>query len=260
MKVYKILFFIAIISLLGSLSYWGWIIFTDDKISPQTSTTTASLVISETEVDYDIEFVERKEETEYYHISLKYPQLAGDSVSLGIINRFIQSHVDTAVSSFKRQINENRESLTPASSGFKSGLFINVDDQIIRGEVNNIQTISVSLSLSEYFAGAAHPYNSVIAFTFNAVNGARLQLKDVFTRGDYLNYLSRESRAKLENYKQDGQSIVFDSNMVREGTEPIESNFSNFLIEEETLMIIFNPYQVAPYAAGVIKIKIPLSN
>lgn len=51
-----------------------------------------------------------------------------------------------------------------------------------------------------------------------------------------------------------------DIDWVQNGTDPIEENFEAFAITDEgkTLTVYFNPYQVAPYAWGILAVKIEL--
>ncbi len=44
-----------------------------------------------------------------------------------------------------------------------------------------------------------------------------------------------------------------------EGLAPVESNFQNFVIDGEELVILIPPYQVAAYAAGVFEARVPLA-
>lgn len=51
-----------------------------------------------------------------------------------------------------------------------------------------------------------------------------------------------------------------DIDWIQNGTEPIEENFETFAITDEgrTLTVYFNPYQIAPYAWGILAVKIEL--
>lgn len=51
-----------------------------------------------------------------------------------------------------------------------------------------------------------------------------------------------------------------DTQWISEGTAPKEENFENFLITDNALIIIFDPYEVAPYAAGSVFVEIPLDS
>jgi hypothetical protein len=44
------------------------------------------------------------------------------------------------------------------------------------------------------------------------------------------------------------------------GTAPTHENFQEIGITKAGLTVLFNPYQVAPYARGVPEVKIPLAD
>jgi hypothetical protein len=46
---------------------------------------------------------------------------------------------------------------------------------------------------------------------------------------------------------------------ITDGTTPNDANFANFFVDNNTLVILFAPYQVAPYAAGPQTLRIPFS-
>ena len=46
--------------------------------------------------------------------------------------------------------------------------------------------------------------------------------------------------------------------MLKDGTEPLVENFSSLTLTPEGICINFQPYQVAPWAAGVQKVNMPL--
>jgi hypothetical protein len=46
--------------------------------------------------------------------------------------------------------------------------------------------------------------------------------------------------------------------MLSAGTTPEEKNFANFFLDNQEFVLLFPPYQVAPYAAGPQTLRIPL--
>ena len=50
-----------------------------------------------------------------------------------------------------------------------------------------------------------------------------------------------------------------DVDYIRQGVTPEALNFQSYAIEGDALVLIFPPYQVAPYAAGTQEVSIPLS-
>jgi hypothetical protein len=50
-----------------------------------------------------------------------------------------------------------------------------------------------------------------------------------------------------------------DKDYIASGTLPIDDAFQNFAIDNDTLLMIFPPYQVGPYVYGTVTDPIPLS-
>jgi hypothetical protein len=80
-----------------------------------------------------------------------------------------------------------------------------------------------------------------------------LSLDQVFDAVDYLEHLSRLSRAAL--LSDSGR----DEQWVLSGTEPKRESFCAFNIGVAGLLITFDEYQVDCYAAGPQVIEIPAS-
>ncbi|MDD3520749.1 MAG: RsiV family protein, partial [Actinomycetota bacterium] len=83
-----------------------------------------------------------------------------------------------------------------------------------------------------------------------------LELKDIFKKDSgYLNKLSDCCRADLK--KQLENIDVATDEMFEEGTAPVYENYSNFVLLQNDIVIIFGQYQIAPYAAGMFGVRIP---
>jgi hypothetical protein len=110
----------------------------------------------------------------------------------------------------------------------------------------------------------AHPNTFFHTFTFDTTTGASLSLSDIFVPGaDYASLLSSTSRKLLPQAiaKKTGVSKSdIDTAMLTAGTTAVPENFRNWYIEGKNLVIIFEPYQVAAYAAGSQTISIPFSD
>ncbi len=105
--------------------------------------------------------------------------------------------------------------------------------------------------------GGAHGNTYFKTFVFNKDTGALLSLADLFTSGsDYLGKLSSLSRTGLTA----SLGTFADSTMLNPGTEAKEENFQNFFFDNNYLVLLFPPYQVAAYAAGPQTLRIPASD
>lgn len=109
----------------------------------------------------------------------------------------------------------------------------------------------------------AHPNTYFRTFTFDRKTGINLALSDIFLpNADYLSVLTEQSRKILvaSIAAREGVKVTdVDMDYLRRGTGPDADNFANWHIEGTSLVLIFPPYQVAPYAAGVQTAVIPFS-
>lgn len=122
--------------------------------------------------------------------------------------------------------------------------------------------VSYVFTMSEDTLGA-HPNTTYKTFVFDGKTGTQLSIKDLFAPGaDYLVTLSMKTRALLPAIiaKSEGVSQKsIDTNMMLSGTTAAEENFADWYVEGTDLVIIFAPYQVAPYAAGPQTVRIPIA-
>lgn len=104
----------------------------------------------------------------------------------------------------------------------------------------------------------AHPNTYYRTFVFDASSGEGLHLDDIFSpTADYLGVLSMLSREKLAVQMEKAGGVAPDKDMLEAGTTPDADNFQNFYLEGPDLVLIFPPYQVAPYVYGAQEVRIP---
>ncbi len=116
-------------------------------------------------------------------------------------------------------------------------------------------TVSYIFTVYENTLGA-HGNLFFHTFTFDTSTGAKLTLADLFApNATYLDTLSAISRAELPGVI--GKNA--DTGFITRGTTPEAKNFENFFIDNGYLDILFDPYQVAPYALGPQTLRIPLA-
>lgn len=191
------------------------------------------------EVKWVVETETDNEETADFEISINYPVLVNSE------------HPDTAedVNDYIiSSILEYRDSVTdieidPYSS--KAFLSLNYDVKFL-----NQNFVSIVLNGSQYLGGA-HPASVFIVINYDLKNNTKLLLTDVFnTSSDYLAELSTRTRARLVSTL----GVSSTDSQLLSGTSEETVNFKLFYFNGEDsiedLGIIFNEYQVAPYAAG----------
>jgi hypothetical protein len=112
--------------------------------------------------------------------------------------------------------------------------------------------LSLNFGFSVYSDGAAHPYSYTITYTYDLEKGQEISLDQLFLPGsNYLELIA--SYCKNELSKRD---IGFDG-FFTTGADPTPENYRNWNITPDSLMITFDPYQVAAYAAGPQVVTIP---
>ncbi len=110
---------------------------------------------------------------------------------------------------------------------------------------------SFKFEFSFYSDGAAHPGHYSITVNYELGQGRELALGDLFLlNSNYLETIANYCTTELS--KQPFADPVF-----LEGAKPTVENYHNWNITPEGLMITFDEYQVAPYAAGPQIVTVP---
>lgn len=199
-----------------------------------------------------------EEHGQYYDIEVSYPAETALKASLGNdadqeAVSLMQDFVEDSVSEFKKQ--GNFENLTPEDVQIM-GLSVDRKEsiQIAFEEKHGEKTVSYVYTLFVDTLGA-HPNTFYRTFTFDLATGAELDIASLFLpRSDYLRRLSAISQFELAKSLGEFADVEY----IAQGTGPDPLNYQSFVIEDGNLVLLFPPYQVAPYAAGSQEVSIPL--
>jgi|GEM_PF-4745916 len=130
-------------------------------------------------------------------------------------------------------------------------------EQFISGEVWSSGTLDGMIVQEYNFTGGAHGGTSLAPFMYDDA-GKDLRLKDLFIDG--APYVERIAQAVVPRLKADLEvNQIFNQEMFDAGTKAEEGNYMVFSLGDASITFYFNQYQVAPYAAGILKTNIPLS-
>lgn len=200
-----------------------------------------------------------EEHGQYFDIAATYPAETALNASLGAAEddaavSLMGDFVTDTVNEFKAQ--GNFDNLTPEdiqimglSDTRKESIMIDFEEMLGRNTASYVFTIYVDTL-------GAHPNAFYRTFTFDLGTGEELGIGDLFVpKSEYLKRLSAISEFELSKALGDTVDIEY----VRDGVKPEALNFQSFAIEGDALVLIFPPYQVAPYAAGTHRVSIPLS-
>ncbi|MEC0124424.1 DUF3298 and DUF4163 domain-containing protein [Paenibacillus pabuli] len=113
------------------------------------------------------------------------------------------------------------------------------------------QTNLLSIVYTDYnFRGGAHGYEEVTTYNFDLTTGTRLYLDQVVPTNKQAVNLAEGIESDLKRNES-----VFPESFYN---FPLY-NTSSFYYQNTGIVIVFNPYEVGPYAAGFIEVKVPFS-
>jgi hypothetical protein len=126
------------------------------------------------------------------------------------------------------------------------GSFLQTQYEVLYNQDN---LLSLRMWISIYIKGAAHPGTFSRTFNFDLSTGIMLALDDLFQPGaDYLPLLSRFCQAEI---------LRRDSQFWANGADPQPENYRGWNLTVDGLLVTFDEYQVAPYAAGPQSVMVP---
>jgi hypothetical protein len=112
---------------------------------------------------------------------------------------------------------------------------------------------SIQLFEDVYMAGAAHPSHQIISLVYDLQQGQDVALSQLFLpNSNYLQVIADYCKAELRK-----RNIAFDDQ--QQGADPSPENYTVWNLSSDGLVITFNEYQVASYAAGPQTVVIPFA-
>ncbi len=191
-----------------------------------------------------------------YAIDVQYPQLTGPTnPHIDKFNQAVKTLVTRKITEFKTAVTgADRE--VPPSGSMASDLSTGYTIVMARDDL-----ISVQFDFSDYYSGAAHPNSYSQPINFDLKNGKPLKLVDLFKpEARYLPVISAYCITDLKKQsKERGPDAMLDNAQVQSGAAANPKNYQSWTINKRSLEINFDPYQVAPYAAGPQHVSVPYS-
>lgn len=214
--------------------------YTPEPVHPQISTSTPLdpmdvPVLTTREIS-------REGDSPRYIIQVRYPQIESYHRQDNLFNFFIERAMEDFVSSFIAELPAlpTEDDLEDLTNGLTADYRTTYIDS---------KQISINFLQSVYFAGAAHPLPFSRTINYDLRWDRTLELEELFTPGTP--YLERISEFALDDLRRQG---VLEW---EEGAAPSAENYDSWNVTLEGLLFTFDPYQVAPYAAGFQEVLIP---
>jgi len=109
----------------------------------------------------------------------------------------------------------------------------------------------------DYYEGGAHGINQLLTFNFDTQTGKLLTLSDVFATGYEQPLTSMLLNALKEKVGVNSLSALKEKGFLY-SMEMFPSE--NFILDEETITFVYNPYEIAPYEQGTTELTLSYSD
>lgn len=207
----------------------------------------AMLINEKTKSDKKIEIVDKviKSTEKVLEIDVEIPQINGlnDKTKEKEFNDLIVKWTEDWIKDIKQITKEN----------FYPGLSTAFPYQAVaKYKVGRNDERVLSLYIDYYqFTGGAHGITTRKAYSLDIDSGKILSIKDLFkTDYKYDEAINSEIRKQIETDKDK----YFSG---KEGFNGISEN-QNYYLVDDSIVIYFQQYEIAPYAAGIVEFNIPV--
>jgi hypothetical protein len=183
-------------------------------------------------------------QTPPFTIKVQVPQLTGsDDPRVTAFNQRLNDLVTKEVDMWRKSFLENTFPTVTNGSSLEV-------TPTLTSQVGDLWSFKFDFHF--YSDGAAHPGTYSITLNYDLAQGRELALGELFLpTSNYLEAIANYCKAELS------KQPFFESPFA-EGANPTPENYRNWNITSNGLMITFDEYQVAPYAAGPQVIQIPI--
>lgn len=185
----------------------------------------------------NITIVEKKFINQKYKVTISFPKvfykdntLIENKINFLIESVFLRHHIDI----------KNKKILDDTIGEFESSFEKTY-------KINNI--LGFKFTNFMYYNGAAHGNVEIVSLNINLYNGEEFEFKDIF-RGKYQDIILNFVKDKLKEHECKDSYFDFDSIKLNSTQE--------FYISENSLVIVFFKYEIAPGACGPIEISLSL--
>lgn len=107
--------------------------------------------------------------------------------------------------------------------------------------------VSVVADGYDFISTAAHPNTYRLGYVYSLSSGKRLQLADLLPAG-YEQQLADSVVAQIKSSGEEANYFPDYQNLVKAALAN-----ENWYVKDNTICLIFNPYEIGPYAMGVVE-------
>lgn len=124
-------------------------------------------------------------------------------------------------------------------------------------QVSHSGKLLTVLVMEDNYEGGAHPSSNLTVLNLDLEYRTVLTLEDIFIEGFYEDLRDRIQERLMKDYKASDMDELEEMGIATLGpVEPTE----NFILSDESVTFIYNPYDIAPYSEGHIEVRLALSD
>ena len=205
--------------------------------------------------------IEERENDGRSLLHISYPVTEQDAINArmeAVTQQFIDEYRNEAA------LNEEGYQEYKKETGWEAATFITHYRQSFDVSIASENVIFFDVVRSIHTGGTGNSY--VMGFIFDRRSGEEVTIPDLFVDDGYLERLSALTREALSALTREAlaeriskEELLFYLDWVERGTAPTAKNFDNFLFRDDaTVLIMFDKYQVAPGAQGVVEVVLPV--
>lgn len=163
----------------------------------------------------------------------------------------LQTAVDAAVTGIRNNFRESALRAWPSADGKPYSLDMTFD-AYQGGGAHPVDSVRLTVTES---LGGYHPQLSYRTISFDRVTKRSLTIETLLVdAANGMSTIATQARDDLH-----GRLSEEDTAFVDQGTSPDAANFHSFVLDGDSVVFFFEPYQVAPYAAGPQQSRLALS-
>lgn len=173
-------------------------------------------------------------------IGVHYPVFGKEEIDTAT-----RQFVEDTISGFMSEVDD----FEAEHSDLKAELNVDYETWLVEDGLVSIKFI-ILMNMPYY----AHPDVRIETAVYDLERQQPVLLRDILIEGSLpkLAQLARDDLAANPDY-----SDYFDLDLFTSGTEPVDENYSHFLLTQEHLVLLFQKYQIFAGAAGEPRVEIP---
>lgn len=125
--------------------------------------------------------------------------------------------------------------------------YTNTSELIVHRADNDVLSFTV---ISNSFTGGAHGSYGTLGYNYDVKTGKKLLVSDIFS--DMTEFQNKVEEKLYENY----ESEAFFENGIKDYFDSADEENITFSLGYEGMTVIFNPYEIGPYASGEFMVNI----